>query len=136
MKKSYFTIYELTRSRSAETKGVDNTPPLEAKINLKTLINECLNPIREMWGRPIIVNSGYRSPTVNRIVGGGPRSQHLLGEAADITAGSPDLNKRLFQMILDAGISFDQLIDEKGYRWIHISYKSEKKNRMQVLHLP
>ena len=92
-----------------------------------------LDPIRRMWGRPIIVNSGYRCPKLNAAVGGSATSQHMKGEAADITAGDPTKNKELFDMIERSAIPFDQLIDEKGYRWIHVSYRPN--GRRNVLHL-
>ena len=99
-------------------------------------MEKCLDPIREAWGNPIAVNSGYRSLALNVAVGGSPSSQHLTGEAADITTGSIGGNKRLFDLIQEIGVDFDQLIDENGYQWIHISCRyNGKGNRKQVLHL-
>ena len=131
----YFSILELTASAKARALGIDNTPPPGVKIKLAALVNNLLDPIREKWGKPITVNSGYRCPVLNQKVGGVQTSQHLRGEAADITAGSPAENNRLFKMILDGGFDFDQLIDERGYAWLHISY-SPGKNRRQILHKP
>lgn len=100
------------------------------------LMEKCLDPIREAWGNPIAVNSGYRSHALNVAVGGSPTSQHLTGEAADITTGSVAGNRQLFDIIQNIGVSFDQLIDEDNYRWIHISCRyNGKGNRRQVLHL-
>lgn len=130
----YFTIPELTASAKARALGIDNTPPPGVKIKLSTLVNNLLDPIREKWGGPITVNSGYRCPELNNRVGGVPTSQHVRGEAADITVGSPAKNNQLFKMIVDGGFDFDQLIDETGYSWVHISY-SAGKNRHQILHL-
>lgn len=134
----YFTLSELTRSQEAARRGLDNTPSPQARQNLVTLINNLLDPLREMWGAPITVNSGFRSPMLNYAVGGvstpGNISQHVKGEAADITAGNPTANKHLFDMILRSGLEFDQLIDEHNYAWLHISY-STGKNRKQILHL-
>lgn len=130
----YFTIPELTASAKARALGIDNTPPPGVKVKLSNLINILLDPIREKWGGPITVNSGYRCPTLNKAVGGVPTSQHLRGEAADITVGNPAKNNQLFKMIVDGGFDFDQLIDESEYSWIHISY-SAGKNRHQILHL-
>lgn len=130
----YFTIQELCRSRTAIKQGIDNTPPPSAKVNLIALITNCLDPIRALWGGPVIVNSGFRTPMLNKAVGGAVNSQHMQGEAADITVGSPDKNRRLFSMIQAAGIPFDQLIDESNYAWIHVSWKASG-NRGQVLHL-
>lgn len=81
----YFTIQELCHSRTAIKQGIDNTPPPSAKVNLIALITNCLDPIRALWGGPVIVNSGFRTPMLNKAVGGAVNSQHMQGEAADIT---------------------------------------------------
>lgn len=134
----YFTINELCRSATAAARRIDNRPPAEVVGRLQTLIEELLDPIRAAWGAPVTVNSGYRSPELNDAVGGVARSQHLRGEAADLSAGSPAANERLFRRIealRRAGeIEFDQLIDEARYRWVHISYR-RGANRGEVLHL-
>lgn len=130
----YFTIHELTQSDTALQKGIDNTPPPAIKVKLTSLINNLLDPIREAWGGPIYVNSGYRCPVLNKAVGGVSTSQHQKGEAADITVGSPELNRQLFDLIAKGDFDFDQLIDESDYSWVHISY-SAGKNRHKILHL-
>ena len=130
----YFTIHELTHSDTAHQKGIDNTPPPAIKVKLTSLINNLLDPIREAWGGPITVNSGYRCPVLNKAVGGVPTSQHQKGEAADLTVGSPELNQQLFDLIAKGDFDFDQLIDESHYGWVHISY-SAGKNRHKILHL-
>lgn len=126
-------MQELTRSAKAEKLGIDNTPPPLIKVRLKALINNILDPVREMWGKAIIVNSGFRCPQLNKALGGATNSQHMSGEAADITTGTISGNKLLFKMIQESDLPFDQLIDEKNYQWIHISYGP--RNRRQVLHL-
>ena len=120
----YFTIHELTRSATAARLGIDNTPPLEAKVNLQNLVDAVLDPLRTAWGKPIVVNSGYRCPALNRAVGGAASSQHTKGQAVDIECVSrdPEENKRLFQLIINLNLPFDQLINEYGYDWIHVSY--------------
>lgn len=134
----YFSIAELSRSDTAKQYRIDNEPPLQAIINMTSLIDEVLDPIREKWGKPIYVNSGYRCEALNKAVGGVSTSQHCRGEASDITAGSVELNKSLFNMIYNMktfeGFIFDQLIDESDYKWIHISYK-QNNNRGEILHL-
>lgn len=140
----YFTIQELATSTEAVKRNIDNTPPPDIKVKLNTIISNLLDPVREKWGKPIYVNSGFRCPVLNSVLpNASPNSQHMKGEAADITAGSPQENERLFAMIfamrIAGDIQFDQLIDESGaakipYTWIHISYKSSG-NRNQVLHL-
>lgn len=130
----YFTMAELCQSAKADELKIDNAPTLQAKHNLNALVNNVLDPIREMWGAGIRVNSGYRNPAVNAAVGGAEKSQHLVGQAVDITTGSKEGNVGLFAQIINSGIPFDQLIDESGYSWIHISYNSAG-NRREVKHL-
>lgn len=132
----YFTIQELTISNTAQRKDIDNTPDQKAAAALTALVANVLDPLREAWGRPIVVNSGYRCPKLNRAVGGVARSQHIKGEAADIRTLSNRRweNEQLFKFIVQMKLPFDQLIDEHGYSWIHVSY-SESKNRRQVLHV-
>lgn len=130
----YFTMRELTRSATAEAKGIDNTPTTEAAVRLTTLVTHVLDPLREMYGKPITVNSGYRCPQLNAAVGGAKTSQHMRGEAADITAGSKEENRKLFELIRER-LPFDQLINESDYSWVHVSYVSKSKNRKQILSL-
>ena len=132
----YFTIQELIISNTAERKGIDNTPDQKAAAALTALVANVLDPLREAWGKPIVVNSVYRCPKLNRAVGGVARSQHTKGEAADIRTLSNRRweNEQLFKLIVQLKLPFDQLIDEHGYSWIHVSY-SEGKNRRQVLHV-
>lgn len=130
----HFTIGELCASTTADARGIKNTPMLQETGNLKALADNVLDPLREWYGKPIYVNSGYRCPQLNRMVGGKPTSQHLKGEAADITAGSKEENRKLFAYIR-ANLTFDQLIDEKNFSWVHVSFKRNGENRKQVIHL-
>jgi hypothetical protein len=130
----YFTLGELCKSDVAVEKRIENTPDNPTIERMQALMDECLDKVREMWGKPIGVNSGYRSAELNRAVGGAKNSQHLRGEAADITTGTKENNRKLFDLIVASDIPFDQLIDESGYRWLHISYCTDY-NRKQVLHL-
>ena len=132
----YFTIAELTKSETAERKGIMNVPLPEQKANLTTLVNKVLDPLREAYGKPIVVSSGYRSPMLNKAVGGAPTSQHCKGEAADIVPKDRKDMLKLFELA-KALPDFDQLINEKPDKrgvptWIHISYSSSR-NRKQVL---
>lgn len=129
----YFTIKELCKSSTATQMGIDNTPNSEIVNNLEQLVDIILDPLREKYGKPIRVNSGYRCEKLNKAVGGSNTSQHRYGLAADITAGSRLENKNLFMLAQQLNLPFDQLIDEKTYSWIHISFS--KKPRKQVLHL-
>lgn len=129
----YFTIKELSNSATAVQKKIDNTPNSEVVNNLEKLVEYILDPLREKYGKPIHVNGAYRCPALNKAVGGSKTSQHMLGLAADITAGSVAKNKILFNLIQELNLPFDQLIDEKNFRWIHVSYSD--KHRKQILHL-
>lgn len=130
----YFTIEELTRSVTAKMRGIDNTPYGAIAEALSRLIINVLDPVRDKWGAPIRVNSGYRCTALNKAVKGASTSQHLKGEAADITTGTKEGNKKLFNLIQSLDFPYDQLIDEKNYSWIHISHRKEN-NRRQVIHL-
>lgn len=131
----HFTMNEMTRSATAKRYGIDNTPSPEVAHNIRNLVEKILDPLREAWNQPIIVSSGYRCPRLNKIVKGAPSSQHLLGQAADIHTVSdrPEDNKRLFDLIRKLNLPFDQLIDEYGYNWVHVSYGP--RNRRNILHL-
>ena len=129
----HFTIKELSHSDRAILKGIDNYPTAEAIINLTALVNNVLDPLRERYGKPIRVSSGYRSAILNRSVNGATSSQHRLGEAADITVGSREENRKLFEIIKNE-LTFDQLIDERDFSWVHVSFR-EGRNRKQVLKL-
>ena len=122
----YFKFSELTASATAERLAIDNTPPRAAQQMLTVLVEQLLDPIRRRYGAPIIVTSGYRCPALNTAVGGVANSHHIVGCAADITTGSIERNRALFALIIEMqaahAIRFTQIIAEKGYRWLHISY--------------
>lgn len=124
----YFTIEELCKTST----GLDNTPTTSVKENLEYLVNNILDPLRVAYDAPITVNSGYRSPAVNKAVKGASTSQHMKGEAADITVGSKQGNKKLYDWML-ANCEFDQLINEYDYSWVHVSVKKNGGNRKQCL---
>lgn len=129
----WFTMEELCSSSVAAREGIDNTPGEEVKARLTELVDEVLDPLREWYGRPIRVNSGFRCPRLNEAVGGVEDSQHVRGEAADIDTGNVVENRRLFEHVRDQ-LEFDQLIWECGGAWVHVSYK-KVGNRKQVLSL-
>ena len=128
----YFTVKELVRSDTARRLGIDNTPPASAVKALHALVDNVLDPLRQAWGGPIHVNSGYRCPELNQIVGGTPGSQHQRGEAADITVGSRSANRRLLALIKRLDLPVDQCIDEKGCRWIHVSHRATRNRRLYM----
>ena len=118
----YFTIKELTRSTTATLRGIDNTPSQQVIDNLTALVDNVLDPLREAWRKPIRVNSGYRCRALNKAVGGVPASQHMRGEAADITGGSPEDNRELYSLMRRLNLPVDQAINEHDFTWIHVSY--------------
>lgn len=132
----YFTMGEMMRSDTAARKGINNKCTKEDAERLKKLIENVLDPLREAYGKPIVVNSGYRCPALNKAVGGSKTSDHMKGCAADIV-GTPNTkseNKRLFELVKSLDLPFDQLIDEKNLSWVHVSHR-EGNNRKQVLAL-
>ena len=128
-----FMLREFVNSTTASRKGISNKPTEVHLANLSFLINNVIQPLRDKIG-PIRVTSGYRSPALNRAIGGSSRSQHSKGMAADIqfVRDNEMDNKVIFDTILEMGLDFDQMINEFDYKWIHISY-NKKKNRKQVL---
>lgn len=119
---------EATHSNTAKARKIDNTPSGDTIVRMKLVAERCFQPVREWYGKPININSFYRSPLLNQAIRGAKNSQHVKGEAIDISAGSSIENKKLFDWLKD-NVEFDQLINEYGYRWIHISYKiSDNRN--------
>lgn len=130
----YFTIKELCRSTTAKKLGIDNEPTPQAVENMTRLINVVLDPLREAYGKPITTNSGYRSPELNAVTKGASKtSQHMTGEAVDITVKSKEGNKWLFDYIKE-NLPYDQLIDEYNYSWIHVSLDADMCNRRETIH--
>lgn len=133
----FFTLAELTDSAAARRLHISNKANDEVAKNLEALVDNILDPARELLGMPIRVSSGYRSLRLNKIVGGVSNSQHTKGEAADISVGSLALNRKLYDVILS--LPFDQLIWERGSdegpEWVHVSYKRDGENRGEVLRL-
>lgn len=134
----YFTIKELCASDTARRKGIDNEPTPEIVRNLTALVDNILDPLREAWGKPIIVNSGYRCDALNKAVGGVAASQHRYGQAADLDVGSRADNMKLFNLIEELDLPFDQLCFEKGNTavgpdWVHVSYSP--RNRREIKYI-
>lgn len=131
----YFTLKELTKSTTAARKHIKNIPNKNQEQNLIDLIDNILDPLREAYGKPIIVSSGFRSKELNAAIGGVNNSQHMQGYAADIRTveDTPQENKKLFDIVQELKLPYDQLIDEYNYNWIHVSYSP--KNRRQILHI-
>ena len=132
-------LSEVIRSESAKRLGIDNMPPREHPLNLKILAKNIFQPIRNHFGVPIHISSGYRSVALNTAVKGSATSQHSRGEALDIDMdGSPHkvTNKMIFDFIKD-NLNFDRIIYEFGTPanpdWVHVSYNTDGQQRKQVL---
>jgi hypothetical protein len=126
----HFTLEELTVSETAVRRGLDNTPDNDALYDLKRLA-EFLELVRTTLGKPIKVNSAYRSPAVNASVGGSKTSQHCKGQAADIRVAGMN-PRQVCQAIIAAKLPFDQLIQEfwnpkTGGGWTHVSIPPKDK---------
>lgn len=129
----YFKFIEMIRSAKADEFSIDNFPKDCDVIDNIIFTMECLDHIREEYGLPLYISSGYRCPELNKKVGGKEKSQHLKGQAADVNLGSVEKNRAFFNWC-QFNADFDQLIDESNYQWVHISFK-KSGNRKQILHL-
>ena len=132
-----FSLNELTKSQTAERKGIDNTPSTEHQENLKSLCEMILQPIRDHFGQVVSVSSGYRSPELCIAIGSSTQSQHAKGEASDFEIFGVS-NKELADYI-DQNLDYDQLIleywkgeDEPNSGGVHCSY-TNGNNRKQYL---
>jgi hypothetical protein len=124
-----FRLEEFTYSPIAIKEGLDNTPDEAVIARICTLVTKLLQPLRNFYGGPMLINSGYRSAKVNMLVGGAANSQHLRGEAADIKVPRP---QSLLKALLKSGLEFDQAILYSTF--LHISYTECGRNRRQVLY--
>lgn len=134
----HFSLKELVASDVASRKKIDNTPSFEVVGHLHELVGKLLEPLREAWGGPIKVTSGYRCEKLNRAVGGVASSAHMRGDAADLQPANGKIDEfisftRLW--LINNHVRFDQLIDERSgrTRWMHISlYSSTGTQRGEV----
>lgn len=129
----YFTLKEMTKSDTAVRRRISNIPNEQEKQNIYQLVEKILDPLREAYGKPIVVSSGFRCEKLNTAVGGSKTSQHKTGQAADIRSleDTREENKKLFDLIKKLNLPFDQLINEYDYDWVHVSYSD--RNRKQIL---
>ena len=130
-----FTLAELCNSAAAKRFGINNNPDDKVIKNLELLAKNILQPIRDHFDKAIHVVSGYRSPGLNKKVGGASNSQHLIGQAVDIDNDNTHIsNAEIFNYIKE-NLKFDQLIWEFGNDespdWVHVSYSA--KPRKQIL---
>lgn len=125
-----FSMSELIKSDKAKQNNIKNTPDTAALDNMLNLIVYCLQPVRELLRKPVVITSGFRCPQLNKLVGGVANSQHMTGCAADFVVSGETIAGIMFK-IQTSGIEFDQLINEYN-KWVHISFV-KGKNRRQVL---
>lgn len=128
----HLDLVEVTRSEYAKRNGINNMPNAEYTENLIELAKKIFEPIRVHFNKPIHISSGFRSKLLNAAIGGAKNSQHTKGQAIDIDQGNRKENMEIFDFIKD-NLEFDQLINEFGYDWIHVSYNTDGKQSKQVL---
>jgi zinc D-Ala-D-Ala carboxypeptidase len=131
-----FSLSELTKSQTAERKGIDNTPSPEHQENLKLLCESVLQPIRDHFGKVVTISSGYRSPELCTAIGSKITSQHAKGQAADFEIFG--LSNKSLADYINSELYYDQLIleywneSDPNSGWVHCSF-SEGQNRKQYL---
>jgi len=132
------TLAEVTKSTTAKRLGIDNTPDEWTTENLRQIAINIFQPLREAFGCPIYVSSGYRSGELNTAIGGSTRSQHVEGRALDLDADvyGGCTNSQIFNWIKE-NVEFDQLIwefgDDDNPDWVHVSYVYDGLNRKRCL---
>lgn len=125
-----FSYKEFENSDTAKRRGIVNTiTTFEVRDSVKALVLNVLQPLRDAWGKPLVVNSGYRCPALNKEVGGVPTSQHCKGEAADISCDEP---LELARLAVAMNLPFDQLIVYPTF--VHFSHKLNGEQRWKVLY--
>tara|TARA_R110002020_G_scaffold360328_1_gene572995 strand:+ start:25 stop:480 length:456 start_codon:yes stop_codon:yes gene_type:complete len=128
---------ESVYSRTAQRLGIDNTPTQEHKDNMVKLAIEVFEPLRAYVGGPIKINSFYRSPKLNKAIGGSSRSQHCNGQAVDIDDTFGRLTNAEMYKFIKQHLDFDQMIwefgDDNNPDWVHVSYVSPEDNRNRCL---
>lgn len=134
-----FSLDEVIRSATATKLGIDNTPEQEHLDNLQVVIDEIAQPLRDHFGKPVRINSGYRSPALNEAIGGSTKSQHSKGEALDLEIDGVS-NLEVADWITD-NCDYDQVILEfynpaegTNSGWVHVSCKANlSQNRERNL---
>lgn len=125
-----FTFEEFTASDTAKAEGIINqVTDFDTRDNIISLVKEVLQPLRDAVGKPLHINSGYRSAELNKRVGGVPTSQHCKGEAADVSGASA---YTLAKTAVELGLTFDQCILYPTF--CHFSFKRNGENRNQILY--
>jgi len=133
----HISYKEATRSNTALRRGIENIPDVEELENMKLIAEKVFEPLREHVGGPIKINSFYRSPELNKAIGGSTKSQHCHGQAIDIDDTFGRCTNAEMYWFIKQRLNFDQMIwefgNDKNPDWVHVSYVSEEKNRNRCL---
>lgn len=125
-----FSYSEFTKSDTAARKHIQNEiTTFEVRDNIKALVDNLLQPLRDAWDAPLFINSGYRCPELNEAVGGVPTSQHVLGMAADVGCSNP---YELAKLVKKLRLPFDQMGLYPTF--VHLSYRDDGENRGQIFY--
>lgn len=130
-----FKLSEFIYSETAKKNGIENVPDFEHVERISFLVEHLVQPLRGKYGKSLRISSGFRTPELNIALAGAKNSQHMcLGDwaAVDLDTGNREENKKLFNLIKD-NFEFDQLIDEHDFDWVHVSLRTDGKNRKQIL---
>lgn len=135
---THFTLEELTDSQTAARQGIDNTPDTETIERLKLTCYGMEEVRKELEDKPILISSGYRSPALNKAIGGALNSQHVLGQAVDFTCPSFGTPAQIVSAIKQSDIPYDQVILEyfdpvKKTGWVHISFSPRNRRSALVI---
>lgn len=124
-----FSYKEFERSETADRLHINNViNTFLVRDNVRALVDNILQPLRDAWGEPLHINSGYRCLKLNQAVGGVPTSQHMLGQAADVRCSDP---LKLAKLVKKLKLEFDQMILYPTF--LHLSYQ-DGRNRGQILY--
>lgn len=127
-----FSFSEFEKSDTAKKHHINNAiTDWDVRDNIISLVEHLLQPLRDAWGGPLVINSGFRCKELNELVGGVPTSQHCFGMAADVRCTDPIALARLIKRMK---LVFDQCIVYDSF--VHLSYKRDGENRMQFLYSP
>ena len=125
-----FSYSEFTKSDTAARKHIQNEiTTFEVRDNIKALVDNLLQPLRDAWDAPLFINSGYRCPELNKAVGGVATSQHVLGMAADVGCSNP---YELAKLVKKLRLPFDQMGLYPTF--VHLSYRDDGENRGQIFY--
>ena len=122
----HFQLSEFEKSLTARARGISNSVPANLIPNIKNLCEQVLEPLRQHVGKPVVIGSGYRCPTLNKAVGGVTNSQHMTGEAADIHLNSIEEGKQWYAWIMD-NCTFDHY---QNLNLIKSSFESSSGNQV------